>query len=696
MRQARYSVEHPRVIFRETFNSEFDVRRNGGTPTDVTFSNGIGTFDGAASVVTYEREGLRQANPWSVRIRFKAGVTATGNLFSCGYNGTDRTGIAFDTGEIRCGTRTSSWLSRSTALTDTDSWHEVVAAHPGGNVRLSAYLDGVVMTGVNSPAGTPTEHFSIGAIFTPSNFFTGDISLIEIYNYALTAEEVANLHNDSRFHEIGVSGLQSGTNIMSNCGTPETTDWVDTNLDGAADNWTVYGVGSIVTGNGFIGNAQRIDNVNGSGDRLQSLPQVVSGNRYRIRMKYRGNAQILFQQGGSGLPSSPINTGDAQIYDEVWTPISNSTVWLRINTIGYWFEVDELYVALVNVEQTSEILNVSAQSGSIINKYTGDQILPNLMDAGKGKFDSGVETWLPWATNVLSNDGGALKIVFTSGTGSAGGGYTYFRSASDINTNLTVGSLYLIKIRAKNNGATCGVRIHDGVGFGSTMNVTSEYLWYEIYFVALSATAGRVQCGNMGLNDILWIDEWHLIQINTAVVNTATTVFKDGAVRAMSNSINSKIDCGDPDGVGMIGDRTFVWWWKPYRDHSDASDRRIFENGKLRIRTGGNRRLYILNDGVTFRYSAVNYWTNNEWIFCVLTRAAIGTTILYKNGEEHGPSSGTDGTPVVGTTNLIVGNTDALGLGINGLLGDVRIYSGLLSAAKISQLFSNERKKYGI
>ena len=38
-------------IFRETFNSESDTIKNGGTPTDVTYANGKGSFNGTTSTL---------------------------------------------------------------------------------------------------------------------------------------------------------------------------------------------------------------------------------------------------------------------------------------------------------------------------------------------------------------------------------------------------------------------------------------------------------------------------------------------------------------------------------------------------------------------------------------------------------------------------------------------------------------------
>ena len=46
------SSNYPNLIFREVFRSEQETRKNGGTPTDVDFANGKGTFNGTSQKST--------------------------------------------------------------------------------------------------------------------------------------------------------------------------------------------------------------------------------------------------------------------------------------------------------------------------------------------------------------------------------------------------------------------------------------------------------------------------------------------------------------------------------------------------------------------------------------------------------------------------------------------------------------------
>ena len=63
-------------------------------------------------------------------------------------------------------------------------------------------------------------------------------------------------------------------NLVINSGASGTTDWVDTNTDGIADDWvqaTGAGAPTIVTGNGFLGNAQRVNHVTGTQTLFRQL-----------------------------------------------------------------------------------------------------------------------------------------------------------------------------------------------------------------------------------------------------------------------------------------------------------------------------------------------------------------------------------------------------------------------------------------
>jgi hypothetical protein len=92
---------------------------------------------------------------------------------------------------------------------------------------------------------------------------------------------------------------QTGNNLITNGGARNdigaliATDWVDSNADGLADGFTkVNGVPSIVSGNGFSGNAQRIDADVTVNTRLEKLSALNLSTSYYYRFKHRSNNGI--------------------------------------------------------------------------------------------------------------------------------------------------------------------------------------------------------------------------------------------------------------------------------------------------------------------------------------------------------------------------------------------------------------------
>ena len=149
-------------------------------------------------------------------------------------------------------------------------------------------------------------------------------------------------------------GVISSSNLFTNCGYHGGTDWVDTDSNGVADNWTVYAnmTGSIVTGNGFKGNAQRCVYTDGEAGYLRNV--IIDDNigaKFRIRFKYRSSQLLKF---GNGVNVTwAINTGDAIQIDYIVTGTFDGSILTRFYLTGHsatdWFEIGELsFVKLEN------------------------------------------------------------------------------------------------------------------------------------------------------------------------------------------------------------------------------------------------------------------------------------------------------------------------------------------------------------
>jgi len=80
MKESLYPIDKS-IIFRETFNSQIDTERNGGTPTSVSYENGVATFEEATSTINYMKlNRLKQKKDFSYSIKFKTKINVLGNI----------------------------------------------------------------------------------------------------------------------------------------------------------------------------------------------------------------------------------------------------------------------------------------------------------------------------------------------------------------------------------------------------------------------------------------------------------------------------------------------------------------------------------------------------------------------------------------------------------------------------------------
>jgi len=180
MKESLYHLDIS-VIFRETFNSEQDTRKNGGTPTDVIYGNGVGTFNGSSSKTVFPN---LTTGTYSVRIRLKD-LTPSGTQFIVDFNVFDPSfGYIYLTNTTVSPTiGGTSYVDGSPSTTVVSGSNEIVVS------GLSMVNDGVKSMTIGSRGS--------GA----QNFLNSDIDLLEIYDRTLTANEVALLYENALYKE---------------------------------------------------------------------------------------------------------------------------------------------------------------------------------------------------------------------------------------------------------------------------------------------------------------------------------------------------------------------------------------------------------------------------------------------------------------------------------------------------------------
>lgn len=193
------------IILKESFDSEYDVKRNSGNITGTfSFNNGICNI--ISGLYTNSKISLYRRSQFSIRIRMKFN-NSIGNFFIGSY-GSDVTKIVgFGVDSTNYYSMLSNGSSNSyiySAAAFDSNWHEWIMIYDGSLTenynRLKLYRDGTYLTPEGQvgtiPEITPNINDTFGTYgFTIGNIADKSFDFIEIYNKALSAEEVSNLYN---------------------------------------------------------------------------------------------------------------------------------------------------------------------------------------------------------------------------------------------------------------------------------------------------------------------------------------------------------------------------------------------------------------------------------------------------------------------------------------------------------------------
>ena len=178
VRESKYSKER-QVILKEPFLSEQHTRRLGGSPTNVAYDYGVGTFNGVSSYIVYDK--LFNKTGCSIRIGVRNPSFADGDIL-VDFRGTG--GSAYIT------------LAERSPLTPS----------PQGSGSKNYYVNAVLDASLDTTDSEYTEivitdldiygFLTIGAAWDLSgDWISSGLDLFEIYNYELSQSEVSNLYH---------------------------------------------------------------------------------------------------------------------------------------------------------------------------------------------------------------------------------------------------------------------------------------------------------------------------------------------------------------------------------------------------------------------------------------------------------------------------------------------------------------------
>lgn len=401
------------------------------------------------------------------------------------------------------------------------------------NGRILLYVNGIF---ISSQYGNGNNIFKFYGVLNVNNsgrLFRGNCYSHHIFSKALSASEVAersailrSIFPEIPFARIGdqiwsvrnfeaavtpqgnlIPEMKANGNVekMINTGILGTTDFMDSDSNGLADSMNTWNSAtmSIVTGNGFTGNAQRAVLTGSWGGMVLSF-SVKSNIRYKVSFKYRSSNAIVFGRGdgsNEGLfYNAPANTGNA-IEVSFYTPYLTQSPVVGCFGFGAWIEIDNVSIQEIGWSGSQELYDgiyaQTAEAASSVEKVIN------------GGFD----------TNSNWNTGGGWTI---SGGVANGNGVTSYLSQ----TMLTVGKYYKVTFTVLNYSS--GHVNIDPITFDNpiirTSNGTytvyglakSNVLW--IYGNSANLSIDNVSVKELGLSDTTSIANYTYAAVKAAAM----------------------------------------------------------------------------------------------------------------------------------------------------------------------------------
>mgnify|MGYP003132264885 CR=1 FL=1 len=373
-------------------------------------------FDGVTDYLYNDSFTAHQTTTGTLSAWAKLG-DISGYQYIVSVGGTTTTGatrsIAFENGSVFFAGYGANWVSSATVTADV--WNHYAITWNGTSVVL--YLNGIAYTqtvgGLVTPTGTK---ISIGgSAWDYGSLINATISDVKVFDATLTEAQIQELYlkpeqsapsavqanlkqwfpmcagnpdsPQSIVYDHSEKGL--GANLVANG-----SDWTDSNGDGLADDWGGANNPSIVTGNGFTGNAQRDEGSGGSGATLQLYNTGImeAGKTYFISLKYRAsNEWIFYTNGGGTVVQSNIsaNTGNAIEYTKYVVGQGNGEVRFVIASgAGKYLEIDDVSVKEIKMGNHATT-NFFGSMADLINESNDSEI----WDATNNRFSFTTSGW---------------------------------------------------------------------------------------------------------------------------------------------------------------------------------------------------------------------------------------------------------------------------------------------------------------
>jgi len=142
--------------------------------------------------------------------------------------------------------------------------------------------------------------------------------------------------------------------------------------------------------------------------------------------------------------------GATQVFGGSFTPLSLFSGGAQ----GIWLDPSDLSTMFSDRAGTTPVTTPGTVVGLRLDKSKGLALGAELDDGGLATLAN----WTVFGTNVVAQDGDAIKITFTTGQSPAGA-YQQLRQTKGLTTDLTVGKWYKVTGQAKVNSGSANAQI---------------------------------------------------------------------------------------------------------------------------------------------------------------------------------------------------------------------------------------------
>ena len=644
-------------IFRETFRSEQEVRKNGGTPTDVDFKNGVGSFNGSSSSISYDTKTLSGA--FSIRVKLKTG-TLDDNRALLSTNHLIHTNEFYIQNTKKFTYYNDSTVVQNSLVLSENTEYEVVYTYDGSIMTI--YINGD-----NAQSGAISFNYNewndsnlqIGAYGnTFNNNFSGSIGLVEIYKGTLTPSEVANLYTGKWNKELsGMGGQSSSGNLIKNGAFDTDSDWT-------------YNSSAVKIENG------KLTKFDVSSDYIEQDINAISGKKYKVSF------EITNLSGGH--PSVRLSNNIVyQIEDDgihSFDAIADGSSFRIAGNLAL-FSIDNV---IIQELAPKTLIDFDSTNGVLEDKQVGSVVGDNLVTNGTFDTDSDWTKGTGW--------------TISGGKATSDGTQTVFSNLYQTTLGMSVGKKYkyYFEVTGLSTGSSGSFNLGGSNGGNNFVNFSENRIYSGELTPTILTNNNLYISSDAGSS--FSIDNIVLYEIRDDLAATDVAVKKIGnSYSAEFNGTTSMIDTG----TDMIGTKavTVMYWIKPYNFNNESANGTYIDNGKFSLYHNITGALRITSNLMSFPTSGLNSIILNKLQFISVTRESDGTVNFYIGDKNTAPAlSGAadqnSGTPVAGTTNVIIGNNDAQTRTFDGLIPEIKVIENILSLDDITRYWSESRKNY--